>query len=97
MIKKRLVIQKGWYRSVGHKYWEHDEHTTEGIGIERAYFNCDELTVVVNDEEYSVDPVEALQFIKDHKSHEYIGGNKVGFIPRSLMKKIQAPKNLTLV
>lgn len=88
MSTKRLEIQKGWYRSVGRKYGWTDEHSSEGVGIEREYFNCDELIVVVNKEEYRVDPKVALEHIRKYKSHDNIGVNRIGYIPRTLMEKI---------
>ena len=85
-----LKIQKGWYRSAGHKYgWTLAGFEPEGVGINRQALDAEKLIVVVNDVEYEVDCQEAIDFVKKYKSHYTTdGGTKIGVISRSIMKKL---------
>lgn len=87
-MKRELTINKGWYFSVGKRFGWDNEHSTEGVGIERRYFDCSELLVTVEDIQYRVNPEEALEHIRKYKAHEVLAGNKIGYIPRSLMQKV---------
>lgn len=85
-----LKIQKGWYRSAGHKYgWVVAGYEPEGVGINRDALNADKLIVNVNDFDYEVDCQEAIDFVKKFGSHYSTdGGTKIGVISRSIMKKL---------
>ena len=90
---KSITIEKGWYRTVGKKYGWLDEHSMEGVGLNRELFNGDKIIVTVKGKngaemKYELDAQIGLNFIKQYKSFEMIGGNKVGYVPRSLMKEI---------
>ena len=93
-MTKSVTIEKGWYRSVGKRYGWLDEHSMEGVGLNRELFLGDTILVTVKGkngtkEEYELDTEKGLEFIKQYKSFETIGGNKIGYVPRSLMTEIQ--------
>lgn len=92
-MTKSITIEKGWYRTVGKKFGWGDEHSMEGIGLHRELFNGDKILITVkgkngSKEHYELDAEEGMAFIKQYKSFEMIGGNKVGYVPRSLLKEI---------
>lgn len=92
-MTKSITIEKGWYRTVGRKFGWGEEHSVEGVGLHRELFNGDKILVTVKGKngtkmKYELDAEVGLDFIKRYKSFEMIGGNKVGYVPRSLMTEI---------
>lgn len=66
----------------------------EGVGLHRELFNGDTITVIVKGKngatvKYELDTEVGLEFIKQYKSFEMIGGNKIGYVPRSLLKETE--------
>ena len=87
---KEIEIKNGWYWSVGGRYNWLDNHSRDGIGLNRELFNdSDKIHITVKGVKYELDTEEGRAFIKEHKSFETIGGAKIGYVPRSLMKEIE--------
>lgn len=91
--KNELTIQKGWYWSAGSTYGWGEDHSREGIGINRdALLAHPELLVHVKTAtgktSFKVDTNKAIEFIRAHKSFKTLGTTKVGFIPRTLMQEL---------
>lgn len=91
---KEVTIEKGWYFSAGRGRWDCEEHSTEGVGLNRDLFN-DSDTIIVkvksktgNITKYALDTQKGLNFIRANKSHETLGTVKVGYVPRSLMREV---------
>lgn len=94
MNTKSITIEKGWYRTVGKKYGWLGEHSMEGVGLNRELFNSDKIVVTIKGkngfrEKYELDSEVGLAFIKQYKSFEMIGSNKIGYVPRSLMLEVE--------
>lgn len=93
-MTKSVTIEKGWYRTVGRKFGWLEEHSMEGVGLHRELFNGDKILITVKGkngakQHYELDSEVGMEFIKKYKSFEMIGGNKIGFVPRSLLTEVQ--------
>lgn len=87
---KKLVIQKGFYFSAGRQYnWVKDGIDPVGVGVERRWFTDDELLIEVDNIEYVCNTKQALEFINKYKSFEIRKGLKIGYIPKSLLVKVE--------
>lgn len=87
---KKITIKNGWYWSAGRKYGWTAMYAPEGVGLNRELFDdSDKIHVKVKDQVYELDTQIGLDFIKSRKAHDKIGGNKIGYIPRELMTKIE--------
>ena len=92
---KEVTIEKGWFYSAGRGNWDCEEHSTEGIGLNRDLFNDSDIIIVKVKSKggtimkYELETQKALDFIRANKSHKTLGTVKVGFVPRSLMKEYE--------
>ena len=91
---KEITIKKGWYYSAGRTYGWTGEHEPEGVGLNRDLFDADTIIVTVKGQKYKLDAKKGLEFIKRYKAHTTIGNNKIGFIPRTFMEKIEDENSL---
>jgi hypothetical protein len=88
MRTKEVTIKKGWYWSCGKGRWGQG-YSQEGVGLNRELFqDSDKIHVTVGDKTYELDTAQGRSFIRYHNSQGKIGKNRIGYIPRSLMKEI---------
>ena len=90
---KTLTITKGWYWTVGDRFWPKENYPREGIGIDKRWFQDPKLKVEVEGKEYTLDCEEAKKFINDHKSWEDIKSVRLGYIPRTLLHAKENPSS----
>ncbi len=87
-MTKEITIKEGWYWSAGDHYWNCEENSREGVGLNRDLFNSEKIIVTVKGEKYELNSEQGLNFIRSHKAFKTIGTTKVGFVPRTLLKKL---------
>ena len=88
MKTKKITIKKGWYWSCGKGRWG-TNYSQEGIGLNRELFtDSDKILITVGDKKYELDTEEGRSFIRLHNSEGTIGKNRIGYVPRSLMKEL---------
>lgn len=84
--------KKGWYWSVGDRFWKNqiEELGRTGIGIEANLLkNNDLLKVELGESKYTLDCVKAVAFIREHNAFETLRGTKIGYVPKSFFELVQ--------
>lgn len=79
--------KKGWYWSVGDRFWKNSPYDTIGLGIQKPLLmDHDFLNVYLGGREYTLDCQKAIHFINTFNSYETIKGVRLGYISRSLFE-----------
>lgn len=92
---KSVTIKKGWYWTAGKTYHWGPEVSTIGVGLNRVLFSdSDEIRVTVVEKDgtkniYLLDTKVGLEFIRKNKSHKKFTRSLVGFVPKSLLSKVE--------
>lgn len=87
---RRLKIRNSFYYSIGRRYnWMKDGFDEVGLGIAKPYLKDNKtLLVNVDGKDYFLDCVKAVEFINSYKSFEDIKGVRLGYISKSLLRKL---------
>jgi hypothetical protein len=87
MTTGKYNSKKGWYWSVGDRYWGGQGYDRIGLGIEASLIKGhDMLEVKLGGNQYLLNCKEAVEFIKRFHSFEVLKGKKIGYVSKSLFK-----------
>lgn len=88
---KKLTIEKSFYYTAGKRYgWKADGISEVGVGIAKPWLTENKAIIVnVDKQDYHLDCEQALEFIKKYKCYEDIGGVRVGYVSKDLLKKVE--------
>jgi hypothetical protein len=87
---------KGWFLTAGYRFkWQEDGYDIRGIGFNKGQLigKGDEIVVIVDNQKYSLNTKEAIDFI--HKYDAYFKAGKgskqttLGVVSKSLMTMIK--------
>lgn len=84
---KTLRLKKSFYYSAGTKWgWHHNGHDVRGVGIDRALLIAEKtLRVIIEKKAYTLDCVEAINFVRQYRSHFKKDGAIIGVVSKSLL------------
>lgn len=90
MTRGTYVSKKGWYWSVGDRYWKGSGNERTGLGIESSLLkNNSFLEIYVGQKKYSLDCQLAVDFINKYHSYEDLKGVRLGYVPKNLLEVIE--------
>lgn len=87
---KKLIINKSFYYSCGKRWgWKADGVSEVGVGIAKPWLKENKTIIVnVDKEDYLLDCEKALEFIAKYRCFEDIGGARVGYVSKDLLRKV---------
>ena len=94
MTTGKYTSKKGFYWSVGDRFWGGQGYDRSGLGIDAALIKgYDQLEISAGGKRYLLNCKEAVEFIKQFHSFETLKGKKIGYVSKSLLKLYEEPDN----
>ena len=89
---KKVTIKKGWFFAAGWIYkWSKVDRNIlpQAVGIDMEILKANEsIKVKVKEEEFTLNCVEALAFIRRWQSYKWIKEKCIGIVSKSLLQEI---------